>query len=115
MAQKNRGQARARRKMGLRKRIKGTAERPRLCVFRSSKHIYAQLIDDMAGVTLGASSTLKVEADDKTARAQEVGKSIAAAAKKAGISKVVFDRNGYIYHGRVAAVAAGAREAGLEF
>ena len=116
MAQKNKHQTRARRKMGLRKRIRGTAERPRLSVFRSTKHIYAQLIDDVAGRTLGASSSQKVEFEgDKTAAATAVGKAIGEAAKAAGITRVVFDRNGFIYHGRVAAVANGAREAGLEF
>ena len=116
MAQKNKHQVRARRKQGLRKRIKGTSERPRLSVFRSAKHIYAQLIDDTAGVTLGAASSQKLSVDgDKTAISLEVGKAIAAAAKDAGITKVVFDRNGFIYHGRVAAVAKGARDAGLEF
>jgi len=116
MAQKTKQQVRARRKQGLRKRISGTPERPRLSVFRSAKHIYAQLIDDTAGVTLGSASSQKVTgADDKTATSIEVGKAIAAAAKEAGINKVVFDRNGFIYHGRVAAVAKGAREAGLEF
>ena len=116
MAQKNKHQVRKRRKQGLRKRIKGTSERPRLSVFRSAKHIYAQLIDDTAGVTLGAASSQKLSVDgDKTATSLEVGKAIAAAAKDAGITKVVFDRNGFIYHGRVAAVAKGARDAGLEF
>ena len=115
MAQKTKQQVRARRKQGLRKRIQGTAERPRLSVFRSAKHIYAQLIDDAQGVTLGAACSLKVKAEGKKAASVEVGTAIAAAAKKAGITKVVFDRNGFIYHGRVAAVAQGAREAGLEF
>jgi large subunit ribosomal protein L18 len=116
MAQKTKQQVRARRKQGLRKRISGTSERPRLSVFRSAKHIYAQLIDDTVGVTLGSASSQKISgAEDKTATSIEVGKAIAAAAKEAGINKVVFDRNGFIYHGRVAAVAKGAREAGLEF
>ena len=115
MAQKTKQQVRARRKQGLRKRIRGSAERPRLSVFRSAKHIYAQLIDDANGVTRGAACSLKVQAEGKKAASVEVGTAIAAAAKKAGITKVVFDRNGFIYHGRVAAVAQGARDAGLEF
>jgi large subunit ribosomal protein L18 len=115
MAQKTKQQARSRRKQGLRKRIRGTAEKPRLSVFRSAKHIYAQLINDTEGVTLGAASSHKVSAEGKKGAAVEVGKAIAAAAKEAGVERVVFDRNGFIYHGRVAAVAEGAREAGLQF
>ncbi len=110
--------ARVRKHIRVRKKIRGTTERPRLCVFRSLKHIYAQIIDDDKGVTLAAAST-----QDKSFSgyggnvdaAKKVGLSIAAAAKKAGVTGVVFDRGGYIYHGRVKAVAEGAREGGLQF
>jgi len=105
----------------LRANIVGTGNRPRLNVFRSNSHIYAQIIDDTSGVTLAAASTLdKVlkdqlgEANKKDA-AKMVGKLIAQRALEKGIAKVVFDRGGYIYHGRIAAVAEGAREGGLEF
>lgn len=111
-----------RRKVHLRVRgkIQGTAERPRLCVFRSLKHTYAQLIDDDQGRVLGSSCTVKL-GDAKlpnggnVAAAREIGQSIAATAKKLGIKTVVFDRNGYIYHGRVKMLAESAREAGLKF
>lgn len=98
----------------IRSKISGTAERPRLTVFKSNKYIYAQLIDDVAGVTLAQanSSTLK---STKMDAAIEVGKNIAKEAKSKKISKVVFDRNGYIFTGRVLALATAAREAGLEF
>lgn len=95
--------------------------RPRLSVYRSGKQIYAQVIDDLKGVTLAAASTLDKELKEKlktgadSAAAQEVGKLVAARAKKAGVSSVVFDRGRYIYHGRVKALAEGAREGGLEF
>lgn len=95
--------------------------RPRLSVFRSSKHIYAQIIDDLKGETLVAASTIDKDLKDKlpkgadTAAAAEVGKLVAARAREKGIEKVVFDRGGYIYHGRVKALADGAREGGLEF
>lgn len=95
--------------------------RPRLSVYRSGKQIYAQVIDDLKGVTLAAASTLDKELKEKlktgadTAAAAEVGKLLAARAKKAGVSKIVFDRGRYIYHGRVKALAEGAREGGLEF
>jgi large subunit ribosomal protein L18 len=117
MAEKTKRQVRARRKLGLRKRIIGTAAKPRLSVFRSANHIYAQLIDDDQRVTLGASSSLMVKAEEagKKAAAVAVGEAIAAVASKVGITTVVFDRNGYLYHGRVAAVAAGARAGGLKF
>jgi large subunit ribosomal protein L18 len=110
---------RVKRKLGIRKRIAGDAARPRLTVFRSATHIYAQLIDDNAGKTLAAASTLDKSIRDglkgkkKADAAKEVGKAIAERAKKAGIAAVVFDRNGYRYHGRIAAVADGAREGGL--
>ena len=107
-----------------RKRIMGTVERPRLSVFRSVSHIYAQVIDDMTGQTLVAASTVEPSlkgAFDKKTRggnvkgAEAVGKAIAERLKAKGITKVVFDRNGFLYHGRVKAVADSAREAGLEF
>lgn len=105
----------------VRKKISGTAERPRLNVYRSTEHIYAQVIDDVKGVTLCAASTLekgiakKVAKFTKTEAAKAVGEEIAKKALALGIKEVVFDRGGYIYTGRVAALAAGAREAGLEF
>jgi len=113
--------ARLKRKMRVRKKINGSSERPRLCVFRSSKHIYAQIIDDTKGATLVAASTLAPEykqmeaAKGKIGNAQRVGALLAQRAKAKGISKVVFDRNGYIYHGRIRALADAAREAGLDF
>jgi len=113
--------ARLKRKMRVRKKINGSSERPRLCVFRSSKHIYAQIIDDTKGATLVAASTLAPEykqmeaAKGKIGNAQRVGALLAQRAKAQGISKVVFDRNGYIYHGRIRALADAAREAGLDF
>jgi large subunit ribosomal protein L18 len=98
--------------------VKGTAGRPRLSVFRSNKEIYAQLIDDENGVTLGATSSLN-KADHgniaKTEQASKVGQAIAELAKSKGINEVVFDRNGYLYHGRVKALAEAAREGGLQF
>jgi large subunit ribosomal protein L18 len=110
---------RTRIKRGIRKRVTGVAERPRLSVYRSNKEIYAQIIDDVKGHTLCASSSTEKEfADqkaDKTAMSGMVGKAIAAKALAAGITTVVFDRNGYLYHGRVKALAEGAREGGLNF
>jgi large subunit ribosomal protein L18 len=113
---------RKRRHVRVRAKVAGTPQRPRLNVFRSSAHIYAQVIDDMAGHTLIAASDLEQEiverAGDgatKTARAKAVGETIAERAKAAGISAVVFDRGGFLYHGRVRAVADGAREGGREF
>jgi large subunit ribosomal protein L18 len=105
----------------IRKKLRGTTERPRLTVFRSTAHIYAQVIDDIKGVTLvAASSTEKAAAVRKgaggnVAAAKEIGRRVAERAKENGINKVVFDRGGYIYHGRVKALADAAREAGLEF
>ena len=105
----------------LRKKVEGTAERPRLCVFRSLRHLYAQIIDDTKGVTLVAASDMekdiaaKVKKLNKTEAAKLVGSEIAKKALKKGISEVVFDRGGYIYIGRVEAAAVGAREAGLKF
>lgn len=112
-----RNDTRLRRKKRISKKVSGTPERPRLIVFRSNKHIYAQVIDDMSASSLAAASDLKVSGDDldKTARAKAVGTAIASACLDKGIKKVVFDRNGYAYHGRVSALAAAAREGGLEF
>ena len=100
----------------MRFRITGKPERPRLAVFRSAKHIYAQIIDDVKGVTLVSASTLNVNAEGtKTDAAKAVGEAVAKKALDAGITKVVFDRGGNIYHGRIKALAEGAREAGLDF
>ena len=133
MSLSQRIKTRTRRKLSIRNKISGTAARPRLTVFRSNKHIYAQVIDDVAGVTLvSASDTSKSlagaldSASDKIGRAKVVGKAIADACKQAGITTVVFDRNGYVYRGsnadneaskptRITALAEAAREAGLEF
>jgi len=118
MSAKKKVVARERRHRRVRKRVRGTAERPRLAVFRSNKHVTAQVIDDVAGRTLAAAST--VEADLRTGAtgnreaATKVGRLVAERAKDAGVGKVVFDRGGFRYHGRVAAVADAAREAGLE-
>ncbi len=100
----------------VRAKVSGTAQRPRLNVFRSEKNIYAQVIDDVAGVTLCSASYLKLEGNggNKTA-AREVDKAVAKAALAKGIEEVVFDRGGYLYHGRVAELAEGAREGGLKF
>src|SRR2546421_7641490 len=106
--------ARIRRHRRVRKRIFGTAERPRLAVFRSNKHIYAQLIDDLSARTLAAVSDGGVSAGDKSAKAKEVGKRLAEQARTLGIEQAVFDRGGRLYHGRVAALADGAREGGLK-
>ena len=112
--------ARAKRKVGVRKNVHGDSDRPRLTVFKSARHIYAQIIDDNKAATLVAASTVDksvrdgVKGKKKADAAKEVGKALASRAKGKGITKVVFDRNGYRYHGRVAAVADGAREAGLE-
>ena len=109
--------ARLRRHRRVRGKISGTAERPRLVVFRSNKGIFAQLVDDEAGKTLASASWLQLRPTKgtKTEQAAEVGKALAAAAKKAGIESCVFDRAGYLYHGRVKALAEGAREGGLTF
>jgi large subunit ribosomal protein L18 len=112
---------RERRKLRIRKKISGTAERPRVTVFRSLKHIYAQAIDDVTGKTLAHTSTLAgdvksaIAESDKTDAAKKVGAALAKALLAQGVSQVVFDRNGYLYHGRVSALAEGAREAGLKF
>lgn len=108
--------ARTRRHRRVRKSVFGTAERPRLAVYRSNRHIYAQLIDDTTGRTIAAASSVaESESGDPKARARAVGSAIAAKAQEAGVKAVTFDRGGFKYHGRVASVAEGAREAGLEF
>lgn len=109
---------RERRHVRVRRKVTGTSERPRLSVYRSEKNIYAQIIDDVKGVTLVSASSLDKDFDGNSwnkEAAQKVGKLIAEKAKNAGIEKVVFDRGGYIYHGRVQALAEAAREAGLDF
>jgi large subunit ribosomal protein L18 len=108
---------RLRRHRRVRGKIVGTAQRPRLAVFRSNRGIFAQLVDDSTGRTLAGASwtSLKGFEGDKTAQAKQVGTELAAAAKQAGIRAVVFDRGGYLYHGRVKALAEGAREGGLRF
>ncbi|MDQ1604659.1 MAG: large subunit ribosomal protein [Actinomycetota bacterium] len=109
--------SRARRHLRVRKRVTGTAARPRLVVSRSSRHVYVQVVDDVAGRTLASASTmeadLRTHGGDKTAKARKVGELVAARAKDAGVGAVVFDRSGNRYHGRVAAIADGAREGGL--
>jgi large subunit ribosomal protein L18 len=112
-----RASSRKRRHVRVRKKVTGTAARPRLAVHRSARHVFAQLIDDGAGHTLASASTLDASirdaTGDKKARAHQVGQLLASRAKEAGISTAVFDRGGYAYHGRVAALADGAREGGL--
>ena len=116
-----RKKARLKRKKSIRKRLAGTEQRPRLCVFRSAKHIYAQIIDDSSGRTLAAASTMGKEVTQqpkiasKVEAANLIGKQIAEIAIGQGIKQIVFDRNGFLYHGRVKAVSDGAREAGLDF
>lgn len=115
----DKNEARRARHQRIRRRLTGTAERPRLCVFRSNKHIYAQIVDDVAAITLASASTMDADLKEgkgwNTEAAKAVGHLIATRAKDKGIEDVVFDRGGYIYHGRVAAVADAAREAGLNF
>jgi large subunit ribosomal protein L18 len=114
-------ETRIRRKKRIRKKVTGSTERPRLSVFRSARHIYAQVIDDASGKTLAAASTMvegvreQTASGKKTDAAKLVGAAIAKACSEKGIEKVVFDRNGYIYHGRIRALAEAAREAGLSF
>ncbi len=114
-----RAEARSRRKARIRKKVRGTPERPRLVVFRSHRHISAQVVDDLAGRTLCAASTEglreQVAGLKKRDQARKVGEVVAARCREKGIESVVFDRNGYLYHGRVKALADGAREAGLKF
>ncbi len=112
---------RLKRKKSIRKRIFGTSERPRLSVFKSAKHIYAQVIDDTSGVTIAAASTLSksfkesLVGKSKMEKATAVGTLVADLAKKAGVKEVVYDRNGFLYHGRIKALADAAREQGLSF
>jgi large subunit ribosomal protein L18 len=117
MATLTKPEARARRHRRIRGKISGTAERPRLVVFRSNKGISAQLVDDLSGKTLAGASWvgLKSFSGNKTEQAAEVGKALAESAKGAGIETCVFDRGGYLFHGRVKALADGAREGGLKF
>jgi large subunit ribosomal protein L18 len=109
--------ARGRRHLRVRKRLSGTAERPRLVVSRSTRHVFVQVVDDTVGRTLASASTMEADLrsfdGDKTAKAKKVGELIAERARSAGVEAVVFDRSGNKYHGRVAAIAEGAREAGL--
>lgn len=117
----SRAESRKRRQARVRRKVTGTADRPRLCVFRSSKHIYAQIIDDSQGVTVASASTRDKSAVDgltytgNVEAAKAVGEKIARNAQEKGIKSVVFDRNGFVYHGRVKTVADAAREAGLDF
>ena len=117
----DKNKARLKRHLRVRKKISGTAARPRLSVFRSSKHIYVQLIDDVGGVTLASASTVDKELSGKVKNggdveaARQVGELIAQRAKAKGFENVVFDRGGYLYHGRIQALADAAREAGLQF
>lgn len=119
MATKNKLNRRTKIKLRVRKRVSGTADQPRLSVFRSNKYIYAQVINDLEGKTLAYASSVSKDIDEtkhtKTEAARLVGKSIAQKAIEAGVEKVVFDRNGYLYHGRVKSLAEGAREGGLKF
>lgn len=118
MARKSREAARRRRHFRVRKKVRGTAERPRIAVYRSNRHIQAQIIDDDASRTLVAASTLESDLRDGSGGiggAKKVGQLLAERAKGQGVTRVVFDRGGYLYHGRVAALAEAAREAGLEF
>ena len=116
VSKKSRAAMREKKHMRIRNRFSGTAQRPRLAVFRSTQHIYAQIIDDTVGKTLVAASTLEVKVDGtKTDAARAVGAAVAKKALENGIEKVVFDRGGNLYHGRIQALAEGAREAGLDF
>jgi len=122
MGSANRRKAlRLKRKKRIRKKLSGTSDRPRMSVFRSAKHIYSQIIDDTSGITLVTASTTEKEVienqkfENKTAAATYIGQLIATRATEKGIKTVVFDRNGFLYHGRVKAVSDGARKAGLDF
>ena len=115
ITQTKRNEIRKRIHARIRRKLAGTAERPRLNVYRSVSHIYAQVIDDAAGVTIASASTIKTKTGGNVAAAKEIGKTIAELAKEKGVTKVVFDRGGYLYHGRIKALADAAREAGLEF
>ena len=111
----NRNEIRQRIHVRIRRKLAGTAERPRLAVFRSLNHIYAQVIDDQAGVTVASASSIKLKTGGNVASAKEIGKAVAEASIAKGVKKVVFDRGGFLYHGRIKALADAAREAGLEF
>jgi len=115
ITQTKRNEIRKRIHTRIREKLSGTAARPRLNVYRSVNHIYAQVIDDQAGATLVAASTIKLKTGGNVAAAREIGKQIAELAVAKGIKQVVFDRGGYLYHGRIKALADAAREAGLEF
>ena len=119
MAQENKNATRLKRHTRVRKKVVGTPERPRLNVYRSTNHIYAQIIDDSAGRTLAAAASvdkkLGLKSGGNIDAAKAVGRAVAEKAKEAGVTKVVFDRGGYLYHGRIANLADAAREAGLEF
>lgn len=121
ITKQDKNKARVRRHLRVRKKIEGTAVRPRLNIFRSSKHIYAQLIDDVAGVTIVSASTVDKELSGSVTNggsvesARQVGELVAKRAKEKGHTSIVFDRGGYLYHGRIQALADAAREAGLEF
>ncbi len=119
MKVRTRGQARQRIKYRIRRKLSGTAERPRLCIYRSLKHIYAQVVDDATGRTLVSASSLEKDFSSKVGQnkqaATEIGKLIAERSKEKGIEQVVFDRNGFRYHGRVRTLADAAREGGLKF
>ena len=107
--------ARLKNKVRIRKKVSGTSERPRLTVFRSSKHVYAQIVDDVSGKTIASASSLKEGGKCNKEIAKKIGEEVAKASMSKDIKSVVFDRSGYVYHGRVQAVADGAREAGLKF
>lgn len=117
IAQRKRNEIRQRVHSRIRSKVQGTAERPRLNVYRSLNHIYVQVIDDLKGVTLVSASTVsaKVKTGGNVAAAKEIGKLVAERAQEKGVKRVVFDRGGYLYHGRIKALADAAREAGLEF
>ena len=119
VSSKDKQEARQRRHRRVRKHVRGTPERPRLAVHRSNKHITAQVIDDVAGRTLAAASTVEADLRGRPSgnkgAAAEIGRRVAERARAAGVTKVVFDRGGFLYHGRIAAVAEAAREGGLEF
>jgi large subunit ribosomal protein L18 len=113
--------ARLKRQKRIRKKTKGTTQRPRLCVFRSARHIYAQVIDDAAGQTLAAASSMEADVrqrddfENKVALAAHIGQLVGERARAKGVKQVVFDRNGFLYHGRIKAVSEGARKSGLDF
>jgi large subunit ribosomal protein L18 len=115
ITQTKRNEIRTRIHRRIRRKLAGTAERPRLNVYRSLNHIYAQVVDDQTGTTIVSASTIKAKSGGNVAAAKEIGKTIAGLAVEKGIKKVVFDRGGYLYHGRIKALADAAREAGLEF